>query len=159
MQQHGFSPMQQGHGYREVACQRGALAAVAGKGGNMHMSRLCVAVLGLFVFAAPAAAQSYEAEVDCNGLFQGGDTVPYQLRFEEQAHQQHVITVDVTLDGPGVTKNIISGKTFVLNSNQDKTISKSITLKANAPAGSYEIRLDTNDGTLFTTDSCSFTVN
>jgi hypothetical protein len=114
---------------------------------------------GLFAFAAPAAAQSYEAEVDCGGLFQGGDTVAYQLRFEEQAHQQHVITVDVVLDGPGLNKDIISGKTFTLNSNQDKTISKSIMLKPNAPAGSYQITLNTNDGSLFTTDSCSFNVN
>ena len=123
------------------------------------LSTLGVLVGGLLAFATPAAAQSYEAEVDCNGLFQGGDTVPYQLRFEEQAHQAHLITVDVILDGPGFNKQLISGKTFTLGSNQDKNVNKTFTLKANAPAGSYPITLNTNDGSLFTTDSCSFNVN
>ena len=122
------------------------------------MVRICVAMAGLFALAAPAAAQSYEAEIDCGGVFQPGQSVPFAVRLEEQAHQQHVIDMVVTLTGPGINKTIIN-KTFTLNSNQDMKINKVVNLKANAPAGSYDMRVETDDGSLFVSDTCSFDVN
>jgi hypothetical protein len=122
------------------------------------LSRMCVAMAGLFAFAAPAAAQSFDAEIDCGGIFNGGDTVPYSLRFEEQANQVHVIDITVTLTGPGVNKNIVT-RMFTLNPNQDKTVNKSIVLKANAPNGNYQLRITADDGSISPTDTCSFNVN
>ena len=122
-----------------------------------NLSRICVAVAGLFAFAAPAAAQTFEAEIDCGGVFQQGDDVPFTVRFEEQAFQQHNIQLVVTLTGPGISKTVIN-KSFTLGANQDRDINKIIALKANAPTGDYDMRVEADDGTTLQSDTCSFDV-
>jgi hypothetical protein len=108
--------------------------------------------------AAPAAAQSFEAEIDCGGVWFPGDSVPFTLRFEEQAHVQHSIDLLVTLMPQGAgTKTIIS-KTFTLNSNQDRQFTRFLDLKATAPLGDYDMQITADDGTLIVTDTCGFNV-
>jgi len=49
---------------------------------------MSAAVMSLLVFsAAPAAAQSFVAEVDCGGVVAPGDTVPVTVRLESQSQQ------------------------------------------------------------------------
>jgi hypothetical protein len=122
------------------------------------LSKVCVAVAGMFAFAAPAAAQTFEGEIDCGGVVMPGDSVPFALRFEEQAFQQHTIAVQVTLTGPGINKTLIT-KTFNLNPNQDLTINRVLNLKPNAPNGSYQLQLFADDGSQTQSDTCSFNVN
>ena len=59
------------------------------------ISKMLVAAGAMIAFAAPAAAQSFEGEIDCNDVWQQGDSVPWTVRFEEQAFQQHSIDVTV----------------------------------------------------------------
>jgi hypothetical protein len=116
------------------------------------------AVAALIATAAPAAAQSYNAEIDCGGIFAPGDVVPFTLRFEEQAFQVHTINFTVELDRPGFPPKVIISKVFTLNPNQDLTVARSLTLKAGAPLGSYDMALTADDGTLIAMDTCSFDV-
>jgi hypothetical protein len=120
------------------------------------MTRIMAAIVAL-AFAAPAAAQSFEAEIDCNGIFAPGDTVPFTVRLEEQAFDVHVIDFVVEIDMPGKTKTLIQ-KTKTLNPNQDAVMNRTLTLKAGAPAGSYDMRVIADDGALVVTDTCSFDV-
>lgn len=129
------------------------------KGVNMTLiPRLTVAALALAV-SAPAFAQSFNAEIDCGGIFSPGDKVPFKVRLEEQALQVHNVNVTVELDPQGLGTKTVFHKVFVLNPNQDLVIKKNVGLPANAPLGSYELRVIADDGSLVLADSCSFNVN
>jgi hypothetical protein len=105
-----------------------------------------------------AAAQSYEAEIDCGDDWQQGDSVPWTVRFEEQAGQQHSIDVTVTLTRPdGVTKTLVN-RNFTLNANQDADFTRFINLPNNAILGDYDMRVTADDGTLQVSDTCGFDV-
>jgi hypothetical protein len=123
------------------------------------ISKMFVAAGAMFAFAAPAAAQSFEAEIDCGDVWQGGDSVPWTVRFQEQAFQQHSIDVTVTLTRPdGVTKTLVN-RNFTLNSNQDVEFTRFINLPTNAIVGDYDMRVTADDGSLVVSDTCSFDVN
>ena len=122
------------------------------------ISKMFVAAGALCAFAAPAAAQSFEAEIDCGDVWQQGDSVPWTVRFEEQANQQHVIDVTVELTRPdGVTRTLVT-RTFTLNANQDRDFTRFINLPANALLGDYDMRVTADDGALSVSDTCSFDV-
>ncbi len=122
------------------------------------LSKACVVAAGLFVFSAPAAAQTFQAEIDCGEDWRPGDSVPFTVRFEEQGFQQHTIQVVVTLDGPGNIAKTLINKTFTLNANQDIDINKVIKLKPNAPLGDYDLRVVADAGNEVRADDCGFDV-
>lgn len=121
-------------------------------------SKMFVAAGALCAFAAPAMAQSYEAEIDCGMVWSAGDSVPFTVRFEEQANQQHSIDVTVTLTRPGPVTITLINKTFTLNANQDRDFTRFINLPLNATAGDYDMRVTADDGALSVSDTCSFDV-
>ena len=122
------------------------------------MGRMIVASAGVFAFAAPAAAQTFEAEIDCGDVWQQGEQVPFTVRFEEQAFQNHTIDVLVTISGPGGIGKTLVNTTINLGPNQDLDRTKFINLPANAPVGDYDMRVTADDGTTIQSDSCSFDV-
>ena len=75
--------------------------------------------------AAPAAAQSFNAEVDCGGVVAPGSSVPITVRLEEQAFQQHNLDLVLELNIPGMGARQITGS-IVLGANQD--INRTFTL-------------------------------
>src|SRR5688572_18517003 len=109
-------------------------------------SRMFIAAGAVCAFTAPAAAQSFEAEIDCGDVWQQGDSVPFTVRFEEQAFQQHNIDVTVTITRPdGLTKTLVNAS-FVLNSNQDRSFTRFVNLTANSLVGDYDLRVTADDG-------------
>jgi len=122
------------------------------------MQKMFVVAGVVFVFAAPAAAQSYVAEIDCGMLWQPGDSPPFQVRFEEQAGQQHSIDVRVVLTRPDGVTNTIVNRNFTLNANQDLDFTRNINLPNNALLGDYDLRVTADDGALQVSDTCSFDV-
>jgi len=119
---------------------------------------MLVAAGAVGAFAAPAAAQSFEAEIDCGDVWQQGDSVPFTVRFEEQANQQHVIDVTVTLTRPDGVTNTLVNKTFTLSGNQDRDFTRFINLPNNALLGDYDMRVTADDGALSLSDTCGFDV-
>jgi hypothetical protein len=130
--------------------------------GECHMTLIHrVFVVGALALAssAPAMAQSFDAEIDCGGVFAPGESVPFKVRLEEQAFQVHTIDLMVELDPQGAGTKVILHKTITLGSNQDLTIKRQLNLKLNAPAGDWDMRVIADDGALVMTDTCSFNVN
>ncbi len=113
----------------------------------------------LFATAGTAAAQSYEAEIDCGDVdSEPGDRVPYTVRLEEQARDTHMIELTVDVSVPGRPDRTILSRTITLGPNQDRDLNRFFMLPLMAPLGSYDLHLTADDGTLVVTDSCSFDV-
>jgi hypothetical protein len=122
------------------------------------ISKMFIAAGAVCAFAAPAAAQSYDGEIDCGGVWAQGDSVPFTVRFEEQAFQQHTIQVGVRITRPDGQQKSLLNQTFVLNANQDREFTRFINLTANSLTGSYDLTLNASDGSLVVGDTCSFDV-
>ncbi|MEQ1504236.1 MAG: hypothetical protein ABMB14_18485 [Myxococcota bacterium] len=119
--------------------------------------QFAVAAVGLFA-SVPAMAQGYNAEIDCGLTWAPGDLVPYTVRLEEQALTVHDLSIVITLSIPGQPDRTVVNAVSVLNPNQDRNVNRSLRLPQTAPAGSYTITLDTDDGVDALFDTCSFSV-
>lgn len=117
--------------------------------------------LGLFLTlaAAPASAQSYEAEIDCGGVWSAGDIVPLTVRLEEQGFISHDLTVIVDVNVPGMGEFTVVDAAGVLGPNQDLALTKSLGLPMSAPSGQYRGSVTADDGSLVMFDTCTFNVN
>src|SRR5262245_18533872 len=116
-------------------------------------------VLAGFAVATPAAAQTHNAEIDCGGVFVPGDSVTWTAKFEEQGFFDHQIDVTVTVTPPGLRTKTLLTRTFTLFSNTDPSFTRKMKLPLAAPAGSYDMEVTADDGTLIVFDTCSFDVN
>lgn len=91
-------------------------------------------------------------------MWQQGDSVPFTVRFEEQANVQHSIDVTVTITRPdGATMTLIN-RNFTLNANQDRDFTRNIVLTNNSLLGDYDMRVTADDGALQVSDTCGFDV-
>jgi uncharacterized membrane protein len=124
-------------------------------------TRLAVGALLLSALSLPAMAQvaPFEAEVDCGGRVTPPATVPYQLRFENQTQQTIPIDVTVSIRLPTGSSITLRDATINLRPNQDRTVRQSVSLPAQAPAGSYQITIVAASADFSTFDTCSFNVN
>ncbi len=120
-----------------------------------------IALIGAAAFAAPVMAGGggpFEAEVDCDGVFNPADTVAWQIRFENQLFQSQTLDVDININVPAIgTINLIN-VTFNLGPNQDLAIPRTLQLPAGAPRGQYQFVITANSGAASTFDTCSFDV-
>ena len=113
----------------------------------------------LFATAGTAAAQSYEAEIDCGDVAsEPGERVPFTIRLEVQGHIAHSIDLTVEVSPPGRPDRTIFMRTISLASNEDRDLDRFFRLPIMAPTGEYQLRLTADDGTLVVNDSCSFDV-
>lgn len=113
-------------------------------------------------FAAPAFAGGgggpFDAEVDCDGFFSPGDTVPWQIRFQNQTFQTQNLDVAISLQVPFIgTINLINVN-FNLGPNQDLNIPRTLNLPGQAPSGQYQFTITATSGAASTFDTCSFDV-
>jgi len=113
----------------------------------------------VLVAAAPAAAQTFDAEIDCGGVFGPGSSVPFTVRLEEQGFITHQIDASVKLTAPVIGQITLASGSFTLNPNQDKVINRNVNLPLAAPSGSYQMSVTADDGTEIAFDTCSFNVN
>lgn len=107
--------------------------------------------------AAPAAAQSFIAEVDCGGVFAPGDSVSVTVRLEEQALTSHDLDLLLELSIPGVGTRQRGGP-LVLGPNQDVIRTFTLNLPAGAPTGSYQGSITASSDSEISFDTCSFQV-
>ena len=123
------------------------------------MKRLAMLATVLSVAtAAFAQLPSFNAEIDCDGIFQGGDGVPFLLAFENQTFEQKQLDLTVAIAIPGVGERTLAQRSMPLGPNQDRFINRQFNLPASAPTGSYQMSLTASDGTEMTFDTCSFNV-
>ena len=122
------------------------------------INKMLMATGVLFATAGSAAAQSYEAEIDCGDVdSEPGERVPFTIRLEEQGHVDHSIDLRVRVTRAGAARTIFE-RTISLLSNEDRDLDRFFRLGTMAPTGSYKLRLKADDGTLVVRDSCSFEV-
>jgi hypothetical protein len=113
----------------------------------------------LFATAGTAAAQSYEAEIDCGARdSEPGERVPFTIRLEEQAFESHAIELTVRLSPAGRPDRTVFETTIDLGPNEDRDVRRFLRLPITAPTGEYQLRLRADDGTLIVHDTCSFDV-
>lgn len=111
--------------------------------------------------ALPASAQQtgpYDAEVDCNGDWNGGDIVPWAIRFENNTFEGQPIDVTVMLTVPRIGQLTLINTSFTLGPNQDVTIPRSLRLPGQAPAGQWGFQIMATSGGFTAFDTCSFDV-
>ena len=123
------------------------------------LARTTVVMLALLVISAlPAMAQSFDAEIDCGGVFAPGGQVPLTLRFENQTQQSIPIEGDVTVRVPGLGDFLYRQGSFTLGPNEDRNFNLTLNLPQSAPNGSYTVRLRARSPQEMTFDTCSFQV-
>lgn len=117
-----------------------------------------ILTLGALALAGTAFAQDFEAEIDCGGVFQPGDMVPLTVRFENQTQQTIPLQVEVRMSVPGLGQFTLANGRFNLGPNEDRDITRRVTLPLSAPNGSYQgsVTASSPDETSF--DTCSFQV-
>jgi len=123
-------------------------------------TRFSLIVLALLATALPALAQvpSFDAEVDCDGIFMGGDSVPFVLEFQNQTLEQKQISFTLALSIPGVGDRTMTERTLSLGPDQDRIVSRQFNLPGGAPNGNYTLSITASDGVEMTFDTCSFNV-
>ena len=120
-------------------------------------TRIALGALLLSVLSLPAlAAGPFNAEIDCGGVVSPPATVPFTLRLESQAQQAQAIDLTVHLTFPTGRTITLRDATISLGANQNRVIDQSLSLPANAPAGSYTMTLVARSNTHSTFDTCSF---
>jgi hypothetical protein len=99
----------------------------------------------------------FQVEVDCGGVFMGGDSVPYLITAQNQTLEAQPIQLSLRLRGPfGVFPLFTTDVT--LGPNQDIALNRSLGLPATVPNGNYTLVI-IGAGTSFTSfDTCSFNV-
>ena len=123
------------------------------------INKMLMATGVLFATAGTAAAQSYEAEIDCGDVdSEPGERVPFTIRLEEQAFDTHSIELTVRVSPPGRPNRTIFSRTITLDPNEDLDLDRFFRLPIMTPTGSYDLRLTADDGTVVRRDSCSFDV-
>jgi hypothetical protein len=123
------------------------------------INKMLVGMGVLFATAGTAAAQSFEAEIDCGDVdSEPGERVPYTIRLEEQAFDTHMIELTVEVSPPGRPDRTIFSRTITLGPNEDRDLDRFFRLPIMAPLGDYDLRLTADDGTLVVNDGCSFDV-
>lgn len=113
------------------------------------------------VSASPSSfpqALAFDAEVDCNGVFIPGDSVPFFGQFENNTLDAIPLDVVIALDAPGVGMITLVDASFTLGPNQDRVFSRSMSLPGGAPNGAYSMRITAMSATEIASDTCSFHV-
>jgi len=119
---------------------------------------MSAAAMSLLVLsAAPAAAQSFVAEVDCGGVVAPGDTVPVTVRLESQSQQSIKLDIVLELQIPGVGPRTKT-TTVTLAANQDASRTLQLHLPLRAPAGEYQGSVTATSDSEMSFDTCSFKV-
>lgn len=123
-------------------------------------TRLSMLVLVLLVAAVPAMAQvpSFDAEIDCDGIFMGGDSVPFLLDFQNQTLEQKNLDIVLSITIPGIGDRTMLQRSITLGPNQDRLVNRQFNLRPNSPNGNYTLTLTATDGVEMTLDTCSFNV-
>ena len=116
--------------------------------------------LVLLTTAIPAMAQlpSFDAEVDCGGVFMGGDAVPFVLDFQNQTLEQKQIDFTLALTIPGLGERTLAQRSISLGPDQNRIINRQFNLPGGAPNGNYTMSITATDGVEMTFDTCSFNV-
>jgi hypothetical protein len=123
------------------------------------VNKMLIGMGVLFATAGTAAAQSYEAEIDCGDRDSApGERVPFTIRLEEQAFDTHMIELTVRVSPPDRPDRTVFETTIELAPNEDQDVRRFLRLPITAPTGEYQLRLRADDGTLIVRDSCSFDV-
>jgi uncharacterized membrane protein len=125
-------------------------------------TRLALSAVALSVLSLPALAGGtgpFEAEIDCGGIVTPPAQVPYTLRFENQTQQNQAIDVTVRLTFPTGNSITLRDATINLRPNQDRDLNQTLSLRANAPSGSYQMTIVASTPTFSTFDTCSFNAN
>ena len=122
--------------------------------------RLSLMVLVLLAAALPAVAQvpAFDAEIDCDGIFAGGDSVPFLLDFQNQTLEQQNLEMTLAINIPGIGDRTLIQRNLTLGPNQDRLISRQFNLPVSAPNGNYTMSLTATNGVEMTFDTCSFNV-
>jgi len=124
-------------------------------------SRILIGLALLCLSPLSALAQSvgpFQTEIDCGGVFMGGDAVPYTIRAENQTLQAQPIELSLRLRLPSGGAFPLFTVNFTLGPNQDLVVPRSLGLPASVQAGSYSM-LVIGAGVDFTSfDTCSFNV-
>jgi hypothetical protein len=118
------------------------------------LATLCLSPLS----ATAGTVGPFQVEVDCDGVFMGGDAVPFTIRAQNQTLQPQPIQLSMRLRGPlgGALPLFTVGIT--LGPNQDLMIDRSLGLPDGVAAGNYSLVI-IGVGTSFTSfDTCSFNV-
>ncbi len=126
-----------------------------------HRYHLLIAAVALLVTlaAVPASAQvTYDAEIDCGGVWSPGQAVPFTVRFEEQAFVSHDINVTIAVTIPGRGQHTLFQGTMLLGPNEDRSFVRDLNLPMGAPNGSYQMSVTADDGSQMAFDTCSFNV-
>lgn len=123
-------------------------------------TRLSLMVLVLLAAAIPAMAQvpAFDAEIDCGGVFAGGDSVPFLLDFQNQTLEQQNLEMTLAISIPGIGDRTLIQRSLTLGPNQDRLVSRQFNLPASAPNGNYTMSLTATNGVEMTFDTCSFNV-
>lgn len=115
----------------------------------------------LVVGVVPTLAQGqreFEAEVDCDGVFNPGDTVPLALEFTNQISEVVEVSLRLTLDIPGFGERKLMERSVKLPPNQSFTRTWNLGLRQTTPNGDYTVTLVADSMTTSTFDTCSFHV-
>lgn len=126
-----------------------------------HRNALLIAAFALIatVAAVPASAQlTYKAEIDCGGVWSGGEAVPFSVRLEEQGFISHTVSITIAISIPGRGQHDLFSGTLNLGPNQDRTFNRMLNLPQAAPNGSYQMSVTADDGNEMAFDTCSFNV-
>ncbi len=110
--------------------------------------------------AVPATAQvfPFEAEVDCDGIFSGGQSVPFLLEFSNRTLEQKNLDMTLSANIPGIGERTLIQRVVSLGPNQDRFINRQFNLPASAPSGNWVMTITATDGVDSTFDTCSFNV-
>jgi hypothetical protein len=106
---------------------------------------ILVALLTLWSLPAASQAVSYQAEVDCDGVFAGGDAMPYLVTMQNNTLEPIALDVTIRVRAPGLG-------VFTVRSNF------SLNLPAAAPNGEYIVNIVASSPTETSFDTCSFHV-
>ena len=111
--------------------------------------------------AAPASAQtlpSFDAEIDCGGLFAPGDSVPFRIRVENQTLDSIPLDASVSIQIPFIGNVTLFEPSFTLGPDQDLAVVRQLNLPPSEPRGPYDMMVVANSVDETSFDTCSFDV-
>ena len=118
------------------------------------LALLCLSPLS----ALAGGGGPFSTEIDCDGVFMGGDAMPYTIRAENQTLEAQPIDLSLRLRRPGGGAFPLFTVSITLGPNQDLVVPRSLGLPAGIQAGNYSLVV-IGAGVSFTSfDTCSFNV-
>ena len=121
-------------------------------------STALLAIVALAATSAIAQPPPFEAEVDCDGIFSPGNTVPILLELTNQTDAPISISVRVAVDIPLRGEHTLLERSANLPPNRTRNHRRNLVLPQGAPNGEYTILMTADSDTTMTFDTCSFHV-